>query len=135
MFPQYPWLSYVIGYAVATILGHFFAGPAVNKLWKITEADFKKQGIPIKKVPIRPNATLCFWHGVAERAIYATSVILGKPEGIAVWLAFKAVIRWKMSEEEDPRHIPGSPIVMIGTAINVCIGIIGGFIALGRWSF
>jgi hypothetical protein len=135
MFTTCPWLRYAVGYALACFVAHFIVGPAVNKLWALAEADFKKKSVPIKPVPLRVNVTVAFWHGVAERATYATCVILGKPEGIAVWLAFKAVVRWKMSEEEDPRHIPGSPIYMIGTAMNVGFGIIGGFIALGRWSF
>jgi hypothetical protein len=135
MFTTYPWLSYALGYTVATLLAHFIVGPAVNKLWVLTEADFQKKGISIRSVPVRANPTVRFWHGVVERAVYATCVVLARPQGIAVWLAFKAVIRWKMSEEEDPRHVPGAPIYIIGTAMNVGFGIIGGFIALGRWSF
>jgi len=134
MFDTCPWLRYALGYAVAAFVAHFVVGPVVNRLWKLTEADFQKKGITVK-LPNRPNSTVAFWHGVAERTIYATCVVLGKWEGIAVWLAFKAVIRWKMSEDEDPRHIPGAPIYMIGTAMNVGFGLLGGFIALGRWSF
>jgi hypothetical protein len=135
MFTTYPWLRYGVGYAVACFVAHVIVAPAVNKLWALTEADFKRKDIPIPPVPVRVNKPVGFWHGVAERGVYATCVILGKPEGIAVWLAFKAVVRWKMSDKEDPRHIPGSPIYMIGTALNVGFGIVGGFIALGRWSF
>jgi hypothetical protein len=135
MLITYPWLSYVLGYAFATVVANFIVGPIVRKLWALAEADFKKQNINIRSVPVRANATLSFWHGFTERAVYASCVILGKPEGIAVWLAFKAVMRWKISEEEDPRHVPGSLIFMIGTAMNIAFGVIGGFIALRCWSF
>jgi len=135
MFTLYPSLSYALGYSVATVLAHFVVGPTVRKLRALSDADFARQGIPINPVPIRPNATLSFWHGFTERAVYASCVILGKPEGIAVWLAFKAVMRWRISDAPDPRHVPESLIYMIGTAMNIAFGVIGGFIALVRWSF
>ena len=130
-----PWLTYALGYAFATVGAHLIVGPTVRKLWAVADDDFKKRKIKISSVPVRPTATLSFWHGFTERAIYTSCVILGKPEGIAVWLAFKAVMRWKISEDKDPRHVPGSLIYMIGTAMNLAFGIVGGFIALGRWSF
>ena len=83
---------------------------------------------------LRPSPLIRFWHGVTERTIYTSMIVLGKPEGIAVWLAFKAVMRWKIGEN-DKAHIPGSNIYMIGTALNVAIGVIGGFIARWKLSF
>jgi hypothetical protein len=110
-------------------------GLVVGKLWAITDSDLQSRNITVPPEPVRASRIVALWHGVVERTVYFACVVLQKPEGIAVWLAFKAVIRWKSSERDDPRHISGAPIYMIGTAMNVGFGIIGGFIALGRWSF
>lgn len=126
------WVSILAGYLTALVVGHFVVGTAVRALWSIAEKDFKAKGLYLK-YPLRPHPTISFWHGVAERSVYVTSILLGRPEGIAVWLAFKAVMRWKV-QEDDPRHIPGSNIYMIGTAMNIGVGILGGCIAAGKWS-
>ncbi len=129
-------MFYALGYLVACFVAHPFVKTAVNALWSLAEKDLReKKALPDDAPPLRNHPTVSFWHGVVERAVYTTSIVLGRPEGIAVWLAFKAVIRWKPSEKPDTRHVPGSAIYMIGTALNVGFGIVGGLIALRRWSF
>jgi hypothetical protein len=135
MLNTHSWMLYVIGYTFATFGAGPVVGYAVRKLWSIADEDFKLKAVYVPSMPVRPASVISFWHGVTERAVYVTCVVLGKPEGIAVWLAFKAVMRWKVSEDPDPRHVPGSLIFMIGTAMNVAFGLVGGFVALGRWSF
>jgi hypothetical protein len=130
------WIFYALGYLVACFAAHPLVKLAVKGLWSVAEDHLKeKNALKSDASPLHNHPTVSFWHGVAERAVYTTSIVLGKPEGIAVWLAFKAVVRWKPSEEPDPRHVPGSAIYMIGTALNVGFGIAGGLIALRRWSF
>ncbi|HUS45978.1 MAG TPA: hypothetical protein VM219_08110 [Phycisphaerae bacterium] len=123
------WLLTAAGYIVACLIGHFAASRAVNALWRIAIKYLKDRGTSDLKEPIRPPPAVSFWHGFAERAIYTTAAI-ARPEGIAVWLAFKAIMRFK-AKEEDPRHIAGSGIYMIGTAINLGFGLLGAFIARG----
>lgn len=135
MLTDFFWLWGILGLSLACFGGHLIVGPLVKKLWKITDADFRKKGIQILDKPINPNATVSFWYGVTERTICWLCFILCLPEGIAVWLTFKAVVRWKMSEEPDPRHIPGSLIYMIGTAMNIIIGFLGALIAFRDFSF
>lgn len=135
MLTDFFWLWGILGLSFACFGGHLIVGPLVKKLWKITVADFRKKGIQIPDKPINSNATVSFWYGVTERTIYWLCFILCLPEGIAVWLTFKAVVRWKMSEEPDPRHIPGSSIYMIGTAMNIIIGFLGALIAFRDFSF
>ena len=125
--------TYIIifaGYFVSCILGHFIAGPVINKLWRVAEDHLQKQNIE-SNFPLRSPPVISFWHGFIERAVYTSSIVLGKPEGIAVWLAFKAIMRLN-TNPSDPRHVPGSPIYMIGTAINLAFGVIGGLIATGK---
>lgn len=123
----------LIGYSLACFGGHFIVRPFINYLWKKSEEFFKEKKVHLPPDPIRPSPTVSFWHGVFERGVYVSCIFSGNPEGIAVWLAFKAVMRWKMSDKHDPRHTPGSPIYMIGTAFNIGIGVIGGLIAKGIW--
>ena len=118
------------GYAISCLIGHFVTGPCVNKLWQIAEDDLRRKKKDIK-FPLRPPKIISFWHGLVERAVYTSSILLGRPEGIAAWLAFKAIMRFKVIDA-DPRHVPGSPIYMIGTAMNLAFGVIGGLIATGR---
>src|SRR5260370_34886738 len=121
-----PFLKFLLGYLISCLVGHYLTAWAVNSLWKIAgvEEDLK----------LRPSRKIRFWNGVAERGVYTSAIVLGKPEGIAVWLAFKALMRWRI-DEKDKRHIPGSSIYMIGTEMNIAFGVIGGLIVLGRWSF
>lgn len=121
IFAACPWLLKVLGYTVP-FWAHFIVGPIVTRLWNLTEAEFKSKGIVIPPEPVRPPKNVSLWHGVVERAVYLACIVLGKPEGIAVWLGFKAVIRWKIAEDKDPCHAPGAPIYMIGTALNVPLG-------------
>lgn len=113
----------LVGYIVSAFAGHFVVAGAIDSLWRT---------VGVSEDPsLRPPRRIRFWHGVTERTIYTSMILLGKPEGIAVWLAFKAVMRWKI-DEKDERHIPGSLIYMIGTALNLAFGVLGGFVA--RWT-
>ena len=117
---------FLIGYVFSAFVGHLIVSWAVGSLWQASgEKEYDS---------LRPPAPIRFWHGVMERIIYTSVVVLGKPEGIAVWLAFKAIMRWRI-RENHPAHISGSNIYMIGTALNVAIGVIGAFIAKWKFSF
>ncbi|WP_411726061.1 hypothetical protein [Methyloglobulus sp.] len=135
MITSHPLLSYLIGVLFACAGSYFVVRPAVKKLWSIAKEDFETKGVEIPPFPIRAHPTITFWQSMTEVVIYTSSVALSKPEGIAVWLAFKAIMRWKASDKDDPRHIPGSLIYMFGTALNVGLGVLGGFIALGYCHF
>lgn len=135
MFATCPWLSYVVGYAIAALASLLVVRPTIERLWRVAVADLVKQNIPIPVTQnIRAAPGLRALHGVTEVWLYTSCIALGKPEGIAVWLGFKAVHRWKATDKEDPRHISGSLIYLIGTAMNVGFGVLGGWIATKRWS-
>jgi hypothetical protein len=119
----------VIGYFVSLVVGQFVTAWITKYLWKIAEEEAKGvQGIKKTEKPIRTNPIIARWDGVAERFVYTSTVLLGKPEGIAVWLAFKAVMRWRVYDD-DARHIPGSAIYVVGTIASLTFGVIGGMIA------
>lgn len=112
------------GYAFSLVLGHFTASWAVKRLWQIATPEHKD---------IHTTGWLAVWHGVAERFIYTSTVLLGRPDGIAVWLAYKAVMRWQIGSE-DRRHIPGSAIYVVGTVISLTFGVVGGMIAQRKFA-
>ena len=118
-----------IGYFVSLVVGQLVTACITNYLWKIAEEEAKDvQGIEKTEKSIRTTPIIALWHGVAERFVYTSTVLLGKPEGIAVWLAFKAVMRWRVYGD-DARHIPGSAIFVVGTIVSLTFGVIGGMIA------
>ena len=117
---HFAWI--ILGYTVSALVGDCIVTRAVESLWRasgINKEEYDK---------LRPLPPIRFWHGIMERALYTSTIVFGRPEGIAVWLAFKAVMRWKIHEDKGAR-IPGSNIYMIGTALNVAFGVLGGFIA------
>jgi len=123
----------LLSYSSVCFFGHFFVNWFIGHLWEISENELRGK-YPVDD-PIRPHKTISFWFGVIERALFLSCFIAKLPEGIAVWLAFKAVVRWRMSEEKDVRHIPGSPIYMIGTAMNIFFGLLGAYIIYGGFTF
>ena len=122
--------KFISGYTLSCYLAHFIVAGVVNKLWSITNSDLRKQGFD-NEYPFRSNPKVRFWQGFVERALYTSCVVLKVPEGIAVWLAFKAIMRFKV-KGDDPHHIPGGSIYMIGTALNIAFGILGSFVV--NWS-
>lgn len=116
----------VVGYSVSLCLGQVVTGWCIRKLWGTVPS---QNGEP----SLRTGKNLSFWLGTAERALYTSTICLGRPEGIAVWLAFKAIMRWKVLQD-DLRHIPGSSIYQIGTIVSLAFGIAGGLIVMGKWT-
>jgi hypothetical protein len=139
MYDKFVWFWYILSYAIICFGAHTIVRLAINKLWDVTINDLLRRSSESVqkslKEPTRPNSEVAFWYGVVERAIFMSCFIIKKPEGIAVWLAFKSVVRWKISEDPDPRHISGSSIYMIGTAMNIGLGFLGAVIALRSFSF
>jgi hypothetical protein len=128
------WYSCVIGIIVAIGAGQIALGIIIPRLWNYVNKEFEKNKTTIPSIPIINLRQISIFYGILETLIFTSCFMLKKPEGIAVWLAFKAIMRWKISDN-DPRHVPGSSIYMIGTALNLIFGFIGAFIAYQNFSF
>lgn len=123
----------LLGYFVSLLIGHMATSRALRCLWRIAQAEAQNQQDSLQNAkPIRTTPKIAFWHGVAERFFYTSTVLIGSPEGIAVFLAYKAVMRWQVYKE-DVRNIPGSAIYIIGTVISLAFGVLGALIALWRF--
>ena len=112
------------GYAVSLVLGHIATARCTGWLWDRVPSRSEDGSL-------RPPSTIRVCQGIAERFVYTSTICLGRPEGIAVFLAFKAVMRWKIGEN-DPRHTSGSAIYIVGTVLSLTFGVIGGLIV--TWS-
>ncbi len=131
---HFTWYSCLIGIIVAIGAGQITVGTIIPRLWNYVNKEFEKNKTPIPPIPIINQRVISVFYGILETLIFTSCFILKKPEGIAVWLAFKAIMRWKISDD-DPRHVPGSSIYMIGTALNIIFGFIGALIAYQNLSF
>ncbi len=124
-----PIIYIAVGYFVSLFVGQLVTAWITKRLWTIAENEAKDvQGSEKTLRPIRTTPIIARWHGVAERFVYTSTVFLGTPEGIAVWLAFKAVMRWKILSD-DARNLPGPAIYVVGTIVSLTFGVIGGLIA------
>ena len=131
-----------LGFVISLVFGHIAIGPWVQKLWNIVDKEIEEEhqkklttdpnaDPPKKSKDVRPSKWVRIWQGATERAIYTSAILLGQPEGIAVWLAFKAAARW--TSERTDIHSTGGAIYLIGTALALAFGIFGGMIAKGKW--
>lgn len=91
--------------------------------------------VSTERTTLQMPDVLGIFQGITERAIYTSCIILEVPEGIAAWLAFKAIQRVRIGEQTpDFKHVPGTAIYLIGNALSLAFGIAGGLIAIERFT-
>jgi hypothetical protein len=119
-------LSIGFGYIISLYVGHKVTRWYVDRLWKLT---------PLKDRPesLQGLQALRTHLGVAERALCTTLVAMGKPQGIAVWLVFKAAMRFADKDKTDV-HLVSSTVYMIGTIVSLAFGAVGGFLIAVTYS-
>ena len=118
-------LRYLGGYLFSVVVG----AAVLFRVWKVMWQRAKGGDV---ECDLQQEDWLAKVQGVTERALYTTCIVLHRPEGIAVWLAFKAIQRVRVREESDTTHIPGTAIYLTGNALSLAFGAAGGWIAL--WS-
>ena len=118
-------MSIVLGYLLSCIFGDIVIRHVNKKLWE-------KSPHKDESNELRAPRYLSMWLGILERFFYTSAICVNAPGGIAAWLAFKALMRWK-SDETNPVHASGISIYQIGTLLSVCFGVIGGLIARGSY--
>ena len=118
-------LRYLGGYVFSMVVGAAVLFPVWKRMWQYVKGGDAK-------CDLQQKDWLAIIQGVTERALYTTCIVLHRPEGIAVWLAFKAIQRVRVREQSDTTHIPGTAIYLTGNALSVAFGAAGAWIAL--WS-
>jgi hypothetical protein len=116
------WHYYLIGYAFAIICSLLIIRLVVDTMWEELRIKWKQD--------IRPYE----WHaravGVVDSALYVTSWLLGVPEFIAVWLAFKVAGLW-IKWQGDTRNNVGRAIYnifIIGNGLSIAYATSGAMI-------
>ena len=113
----------ILGFFVSTIGGALVLWPLIDKVaWPY----IKKHNPEVRD---KPPGSLTVSLGIVERASYATALILGVPEWIAVWLAMKVAVGWRASQT---RQGPSDNLYLIGNILSIMFGLIGAWIALGE---
>lgn len=126
------WWHYLIGYLFSIMGGHIFISPLISKLWKNIERDKF-----VKEAGIQLFPYLSMMLGIIERSLYTTSVLLGKPEFIGIWLALKVAgglkdfrdgLETKNNETKKNKKISGRDlfnVFLIGNGFSIAYGLVG----------
>ena len=128
------WYRLLIGYLYANLFGSIF-------IWMVMKQMRKMIGFePPEKLAWQPHIT-----GIMERTLYLISLLVKMPEFIAVWLAYKVAIGWKVWEgdikkkekELDYDYHKGRAIFsnhFNGSALSILYAFIG-YLIIVLWSF
>jgi hypothetical protein len=115
------WLRVTIGFVVSMFVGRLVLWLLIDKiLWP-----------RIGRKPQEPGGVspLTALLGITERALYTTSLLLGAPQWIGIWLALKVAVGWHSSQT---RQSPSDNLWLIGTAWSLAIAFVGAWIAGGK---
>ena len=112
---------YLVGYFFSIFFGLFFVKLIVGKFWE--KNDLKKKTARSFQI-----STM----GCIDKFIYTTSLLIGYPQFIAVWLAYRVAGRWHISvKEKILMSSVGYNIHMIGTGLSLIYGVTGGLMV--KW--
>ncbi len=109
---------YVAAYLVTGITGTLF----VTSLYLWVQRTF---------APHERNVTrnwLALLVGVVERILFATSVLIGKPEFVGVWIVMKVVGQWNSTRGKGVAA--EFMVAQIGTALSILAGVGSGYLML-----
>jgi len=124
---------------VSILIGGIISGLAVDFWLSNLVIEHYNKKDTIKRHYKRSNWVLVATLGAFERTMYSTMILIGAPQGIAVWLAFKVLTRWSYSFEMPKEAINTSSgnntlssalgnIYLVGNLLTLFFGILGGLI-------
>ena len=118
-------------------------GGAIS-IWVATGALWKSIGRPRNRADeeLHPDPQLPAQVGVLERSLYTASILVGKEQFIAVWLALKMIPKWSWyrpsrgngrngtsDTTKEPSDRSVFNIYLIGNGLSIAYGVAGGLIA------
>ncbi len=118
---------YLIGYAIAIVLGHILVKPTVDAMWV---AVYGKE--TLKRLKSK-NRWLTGVLGCVERTLYVACISAGHAGFIAVWLGLKLVGNWRFLGQSNPKDtadpsVPGTVdlnLLLVGSALSLAYGALG----------
>ncbi len=108
-------LTFLIGYLYSTLIAAIPIYLVMHLMWEVLRS---QAGARSSEGSVHPNEWQTFTIGVIERALYLTSIVVRKPEFIALWLTLKTVSqssRW--SKDDSGRAIYNNFLVGNGLSI------------------
>ncbi len=115
-----------LGYFVSCGVGAWAIKRVSSRLRAISDQTIEGTS-PSPALAVRTPAAIALWQGIGERALYTTAA-LTRPEGIAVWLVFKALV-YTRGHENDPEHAGRTALFIIGTLMDIAFGLVGAYFA------
>jgi hypothetical protein len=127
------------GYFYAVTIGSLLIKLVVDRLWiSIGRIEYSHDDI-------RPNAWTAVMVGVVERVLFVTSIRMGYPEFIGVWIILKATGQWKRwqdDQEADGIRVTGRSIYnifLIGNGLSIAFSVVAvqsiDWLVRGRWIY
>jgi hypothetical protein len=113
------WLSIIVGYLFAIVVGALCTKWVVDTLW----SPLLKKGSPARW-SFRYTGSLV---GIVERTLYLASLQFAYPEFIAIWLAMKTAGQWKEWEVGNDQATGRAffNFFLIGTGFSLAYAYIG----------
>jgi hypothetical protein len=135
----YQWLVYVavviVGVFVSGRTQWFFMHKVLKSETVVRKALKGIEGDPAAKLPSGHLGTkLQEWVGAIEIILYASSVVFGYPEFIAVWFATKYVSSYKTWAKEPVGRTMYNRS-LFGSGLNILLGFFTGRVALWAISY
>jgi len=125
------WQDYLVvfvGYVFSLAFGHVLISRLVPTLWMVLGRGQSADAEYLFRLPVLPEMV-----GILERMLYTSSLLIGRPEFIGLWLALKVAGGWKGWSE--PVKAPDGKIVingrdlfsvfLIGSGFSIAYGVTG----------
>jgi hypothetical protein len=122
------WGWYMVSLSFSIGANIFVLRPFVDRMWSLIGWECKG-GVPMA---LRPYAWTPVGIGIIEAVLYPVSLLMNRPEFIAIWLAAKVAGQFELSPEGN--QIPARTrynIFLIGSGLSILFGVVSAFVA--RW--
>jgi hypothetical protein len=103
------------------LIGHVFISRMMRSLWRTISDEYPLEAENRRRFECHPMMV-----GMLERALYAASWQVGRPEFVLVWLALKVSGQWKWSDDLPTR--PARAVLnlfLIGNGFSLAYAIVG----------
>lgn len=118
-------LLYLFVYLFFTIFAGFIISAIIDAFYKFMFNNAKES-------TVRPGYELSMLSGIIERSVYITSLLLGFPQFVAIWLGLKSAGVWNhwhspkdLVESNKKAGRSGYMIFLNGTALSLAFSVIG----------
>ncbi len=118
-------IAICIGYFYSIVIGALIIYPITHLMWETLRI---QSGQEASDGSLHPNEWQTIIIGIIERALYLTSITIGRPEFIALWLTLKTVSQSKRWSKDDVGRAVYNNF-LVGNGLSILFSFVGaGFI-------